>query len=103
MNREPHIKSAHRDQSTDGSAVSEGEFYNLPLLTKMAVDTVLLYRNTEHLRSRGAIDVFSFSKYFGAPGFTGKMGKNTGFNSGEIADYEFVSLARHEGCSDQLR
>ena len=68
----------------------------------MTVDTVLFDRDTEHLAGRGSVDIFSFRKYLGSPGFTGKVGQHSGFDSGEVADNELVSGTGYEGCPDQL-
>ena len=68
----------------------------------MTVDTVLFYRYAEHLAGRGTVDIFSFCKYLGTPGLTGKVGQHSGFDGGEVADNELISGTGHEGRPDQL-
>ena len=51
----------------------------------MTVDTVLFDRYTEHLTSADTIDILTFCEYLGAPGLTGKMCYDTGFDGREAS------------------
>lgn len=101
--RKSHFEGTHRDQGTDRTAVSESQFCDFSILPEIAVDTVLFYGHTEHQRSTGTVDVVSFHKYFGTPGLTGEVCKDSGFNSREVADDELISGTGNEGGSDKFR
>ena len=49
-------------------------------LPKMTIYAVLFHRHMEHLAGGSTVDVTTFSKYFGPPGFTRQMSKDTGLN-----------------------
>ena len=87
-------------QNTDRTAISKCQFSDFALLSEVAVDTVFLNGNAEHLACVDAIDVFFLGKYFGMPGFVGKACKDSGFNGEEVTDNELVPRTWNEGFSD---
>jgi hypothetical protein len=60
-------------------------------LAQVAVDAVFFYRDMEHLAGGCAVDVFSFCKYFGTPGLTGEVCKDSGFDRTVIRHDEFIA------------
>ena len=63
---------------------------------------MLLDRHVEHLAGRSAVDVAAGLKDLHTPGFAGQEGQHTCFDSGEVADDEFVPLLRDKSSADQL-
>ena len=96
------VKGAHGDECAGGSAVAEGEFCDFSFLSEMVVLSMPLYRDMEHGGGGGAVDVFVVFEGLDAPGFTGDVGEDAGFDGGEVGNDEFVAGCGNEGGADQL-
>ena len=98
-----HFQCAHGLECAHRAAVTESQFGDLALLTKMAVNAMLFHRHTEHLAGGGAVNIAAALEHLHAPLLTGQPCDHAGFYRAEVADDELSTCAGDKGGANQFR
>ena len=83
---ESHIEGSHSFESTDRAAITTGEHRNLPLLTKLTINAVLIDWDAENTARGFAVEVFALTEGLKGGGFSCEPCDDTRLNRRKVRD-----------------